>query len=472
MRRRFTEWDAAGAGAVFPHCVKIEDAAYAKAAFAMAAPDANAKARAALEADEAELLAASDAAADAESEADAAIAAAADAAAAEAAEDVAAAAHAADARDVDNSSLDNSRYRLQSEPSKTGTLRTRRGSCDTYIPENKVLFIRDDGQGLHILFKPEDLKNNLIVLLPVDDPSPQIMRASRLLRGSSTVEGVLLGSILPLFSSVPHDHHELEVFGGARTTRDGNTLDMFMGSKVFTFTACSPLRPKKEFYLAAILRAHKGKLGSKMQYYHCALVYCLEDDAMVQVGLPFVSLSSEAPSGPLTNLALISAAMSKVRLQDFKVVQQASRRADTMGRAHIVAEATEESKKRKLADRAQADEQREAKRVSERRTVPARKRKPKTEVCTIASISFCHCLLVSSHLNPCLQEDEPLSEEDDEEDDYEEIQTKPEEEIKRAPAPDPMMVKLLEEFKFMRDENAALREQLRQRVNAVASPPL
>ena len=239
VRRRFTEWDAAGAGAVFPHCVKIEDAASAKAAFAMAAPDANAKARAALEADEAELLAASDAAADAESEADAAIAAAADAAAAEAAEDVAAAAHAADARDVDNSSLDNSRYRLQSEPSKTGTLRTRRGSCDTYIPENKVLFIRDDGQGLHILFKPEDLKNNLIVLLPVDDPSPQIMRASRLLRGSSTVEGVLLGSILPLFSSVPHDHYELEVFGGARTTRDGNTLDMFMGSKVFTFTACS-----------------------------------------------------------------------------------------------------------------------------------------------------------------------------------------------------------------------------------------
>ena len=37
VRRRFTEWDAAGAGAVFPHCVKIEDAAYAKAAFAKAA---------------------------------------------------------------------------------------------------------------------------------------------------------------------------------------------------------------------------------------------------------------------------------------------------------------------------------------------------------------------------------------------------------------------------------------------------
>ena len=97
VRRRFTEWDAAGAGAVFPHCVKIEDAAYAKAAFAMDAPDANATARAALEADAAELLAASDAAADAESAADAAIAAAADAAAAEAAEDVAAAADAAKA---------------------------------------------------------------------------------------------------------------------------------------------------------------------------------------------------------------------------------------------------------------------------------------------------------------------------------------------------------------------------------------
>ena len=87
----------------------------------------------------------------------------------------------------------------------------------------------------------------------MNDPTPLIMRASRLLCGSSHVEGwkvsSLALSIMPVFSSVPHDHHELEVFGGARTTRDGNMLDMFMGSKMFSYIACSPLRPKKEFYL-------------------------------------------------------------------------------------------------------------------------------------------------------------------------------------------------------------------------------
>ena len=57
--------------------------------------------------------------------------------------------------------------------------------------------------------------------------------------------------------------------------------------------------------------------------------------------------------------------MSKVRLKDFKDVQQASRRSESMDKAIIAAEVAEEAKKLKVAedrverDQAQAEQQAE-----------------------------------------------------------------------------------------------------------------
>lgn len=201
---------------------------------------------------------------------------------------------------------------------EVGTVRTREGSKDTTIPAHKVLFILDAGRGEHLLIKRDEVQEQLEVLNEEDDKVPKVQRASRLLKGSKAtiIEGTLVGALgINFHSGIPQDHAEVELFHGV-ILKDRK---MMMGAKVFARVACSPQRPKNEFYLAAIVRARKVN-----QYYLNAIIYCAEDKSTVQVGLAHL----EHLKGDDISIGPIVAALPHHRVRDFKSAGQASGRAE------------------------------------------------------------------------------------------------------------------------------------------------
>eukprot|EP00900_Chrysochromulina_parva_P006390 jgi/Chrpa1/15752/Chrysochromulina_OHIO_Genome00026249-RA len=223
--------------------------------------------------------------------------------------------------------MDLARARRKSD-GQTGTIRTRDGSKDMAIPANKVLFIYDNSSGGFTTMKQEEMQSDYEFLGDEVDPTPVNMRPCQLIRSrkhSATVaDGVFLGRVDVNFSAPPGSPKdakvdELEAFCTVKL--DGVTLAL--GNRVTVDAATAPQRPKKEFYMALILRCSMAN-----QYRYNALIYCAEDKVIVQVGLSNVLLDTVQHEMSSKDKADMMNTIRNVRLANFQIAQRRSSAAE------------------------------------------------------------------------------------------------------------------------------------------------
>jgi hypothetical protein len=203
-------------------------------------------------------------------------------------------------------------------------VRTRDGCKDVSIPANKVLFIKDGLDGFNYTFKPEDFVSEFDVLLADTDPTPPTRRPVQIIqyvpRVVGKVQGVLMGKFANFTGSPPPNVEELEFFSGV--VFEGTMLEV--GHKVMVHAATAAHRPSNDFYVALIIKCMHNK---QMRYN--ALIFCAEDDAMVQVGMSSVLKVDPEETADAHVLAKIGQALlgGSVKLTDPKSAQQKGVRA-------------------------------------------------------------------------------------------------------------------------------------------------
>ena len=204
-----------------------------------------------------------------------------------------------------------------------GTVRTREGSKDHCIPANKVIVLIDGKPNEIVYVKRDALDDTVEVLAEKDDKVPQRERPVLALRltNVTTVDGILLGAVT-INNSLPNNISVVEAYAGVHLV--DCPVPMLTGQRVFTELAVSEKRPNNEFYLALILRAYYTK---DKQWRLNALVFCKEDNALVQVGLLHVQQLKKVEQLDEHGMKSILGAIGTATIKDFHSAAKASQRA-------------------------------------------------------------------------------------------------------------------------------------------------
>ena len=102
--------------------------------------------------------------------------------------------------------------------------------------------------------------------------------------------------------AVPSNISELEFFSGVAF----ENVSLEIGNKVLVHAAIAPQRPARDFYVALIIKCLHSK-----QYRYNALIFCDEDEEVVQVGMASVLKVEPEETAPAHVMVKIRSSASR-----------------------------------------------------------------------------------------------------------------------------------------------------------------